>query len=150
MTQFAALRERPPRRRRRLSEPRPYELHLGFGLLALVWLALCGVALWSSTDRGSKGDLGWTIFWLVAISAWFARGWWGGPTAWVFAKFAAGVFGMLFAFSVLVFLVLAIATHEAIGQIALYLLPTAAVSAMLLWSRRLLAGSAVTRWFYAE
>jgi hypothetical protein len=147
VVQFQSLRNIPPRKRRTWSERRPPQVHLGYGLLLAWWVVDVGVAIWAGGRTASGSTVFWVTFWALAVLTLLARGWWGGPTAWVFVKLLARVLGVLFLVGMVAFLVLAVATHELTLTMFWYFVPGVLSGAVLLGAGLLLSTKDVRGWY---
>ncbi|WP_344308681.1 hypothetical protein [Fodinicola feengrottensis] len=97
MTYFAGLRNIPAKRKHTLAEYRPWQLHVGWGLMLVSWLGMLGASVVGmiTSPKTSGTDVFWVTFWGLAVSALLVRGWWGGPSAWTYLKLLAQVLGVL-------------------------------------------------------
>lgn len=149
MTYFPSLRNVPPKRKHTLAEPRPWQLHLGWGLLLLCWLGMVGASVTGLLTGSMTSGSGvfWVAFWALTVTALIVRGWWGGPNAWVYLRLLAQLLGPLFLVGAVVFFVLEIATIGLQPVMLIYFLPSVLCGCAMLGAGILLATPRV-RAFY--
>ncbi|WP_163508518.1 hypothetical protein [Fodinicola acaciae] len=151
MTYFPSLSKVPPKRAHTLTEPRPVQLHLGWGLLMLCWLCMLALSVYSlfHDPKTSGSTVFWVVFWALAVSAIILRGWWGGPRPWVYMKLLAQILGPLFLIGGVILAGMAVVSFGVQPQMAVYLLPTLVCGGSLLAAGILLSTRPV-RAFYEQ
>jgi hypothetical protein len=89
----------------------------------------------------------WVIFWALLVTAIIVRGWWGGPSAWVYMKLLAQLLGALFLVGLVIFFVLGLTTLGLQPTMLIYFLPTALAGISLLSAGFLLNSTPVRSWY---